>query len=521
MSTDRPSPGEFDLIAEFRRRSQSSNRVAIGIGDDCASIRVTTGAELLVTTDMLMEGRHFLADTPLRAVGYKCLAVNLSDIAAMAGLPIAAVVAVALPRGRAAEVGLELHAGMIELAEEVGVPLVGGDTNAWDGPLVVAVTVFGESNGRGPVRRLGAKPGDVIFVTGPLGGSILGRHLSPRPRIAEALALHDAVALHAMIDISDGLASDLGHILEESGGLGAILDTDSIPIHPDAVTLSSRDGRSPLEHALGDGEDFELCFTVGADDAARLLAVPPSGVFAARVGVIVEGEGIWLRGAHGRVERCEIRGFDHLRAGSIPPPSPLVGEGRGGGVAAGQAEAERTSTSHPNPPPQGGREPERGIVLIRPARRLTVALPSEDATAALGRALATLAEPGQVIGLIGGLGAGKTRLARAFAEALDVDPAAIASPTFVLIHEYKGRLPIYHFDAYRLAGPDDFDALGAAEYFATGGVCLVEWADIVLDRLPRDAWFVRLTPNGPASRSAEIEASSGDLDRIAEALRLV
>ena len=111
-------------------------------------------------------------------------------------------------------------------------------------------------------------------------------------------------------------------------------------------------------------------------------------------------------------------------------------------------------------------------------------LATESDTDALGRTLARLARPGQVIGLIGDLGAGKTRLVRAFAEALGVDPRDIASPTYVLIHEYNGTLPIYHFDAYRLSGPDDFDALGAAEYFASAGFCLVEWADLVLDRLP-------------------------------------
>ena len=143
---------------------------------------------------------------------------------------------------------------------------------------------------------------------------------------------------------------------------------------------------------------------------------------------------------------------------------------------------------------------------------------NESETDALGRALADLAFPGQVIGLIGDLGAGKTRLARAFAEALGVDPAAIASPTFVLIHEYAGRLPIYHFDAYRLPSPDDFDALGAAEYFAGDGICLVEWADLVLDRLPAEALLIRLSVTGPTSRSVSIEATPADLARLAAAL---
>jgi tRNA threonylcarbamoyladenosine biosynthesis protein TsaE len=150
---------------------------------------------------------------------------------------------------------------------------------------------------------------------------------------------------------------------------------------------------------------------------------------------------------------------------------------------------------------------------------LSLELSTEADTEALGHALATLAVPGLVLGLIGGLGAGKTRLTRGFAEALGVDPTAIASPTYVLIHEYDGRVPIYHFDAYRLARPEDFDALGASEYFAAGGVCIVEWADLVLDRLPADAWLVRLASTGPTSRSVIIQAPGSDLDRIAEVLK--
>ncbi|HEY2154860.1 MAG TPA: thiamine-phosphate kinase, partial [Isosphaeraceae bacterium] len=235
--------GEFDLIARFRRTTAATDRVALGIGDDCAALRFRPGAEVLVTTDMLMEGRHFLLDgPPLPSIGRKCLGVNLSDIAAMAGRPVAAVVAVALPRGRAVEIGLGLHAGIEAMAREFDVALVGGDTNAWDGPLVVSVTVLGEATGRGPVPRSGARVGDIVFVTGPLGGSLMGRHLDPRPRVREALSLHQSADLHAMIDLSDGLASDLGHILEESGGLGAMLDAAAVPIHPDAHVASARDG---------------------------------------------------------------------------------------------------------------------------------------------------------------------------------------------------------------------------------------------------------------------------------------
>lgn len=308
-----PADGEFDLIARFRRQTAAADRVALGIGDDCAAIRFTPGAEVLVTTDMLMEGRHFLLDEhPLPAIGRKCLGVNLSDIAAMAGRPVGAVVAVALPKDRAAEVGIGVYEGMERMAEEYGVALVGGDTNAWDGPLVISVTVFGEATGRGPVRRSGAKVGDDILVTGPLGGSLLGRHLDPKPRITEALALHQSADVHAMIDLSDGLASDLGHILEESGGLGAVLDSGAIPIHLDARAQAARDGRPPLDHALGDGEDFELCLTVLPKDADRLLDAPPPGVRLHRVGTIVASPGLRLRDAEGRLTPCRVRGFDHL-----------------------------------------------------------------------------------------------------------------------------------------------------------------------------------------------------------------
>lgn len=131
---------------------------------------------------------------------------------------------------------------------------------------------------------------------------------------------------------------------------------------------------------------------------------------------------------------------------------------------------------------------------------VTIDVESEEETERVGRALAQLVVPGVVIGLIGPLGAGKTRLSRALAEALGVDPAAIGSPTFVLIHEYQGDLPVYHFDAYRLTGPEDFEDLGPWDYFAGEGVCLVEWADLVLDQLPGNAWLIRVEPTGPRGR---------------------
>lgn len=299
---------EFEYIRWLRDRTPSDSRVLVGPGDDCA-VLAPTGRPLLITTDVLTEGIDFyLAEAGARAIGRKAMAVNLSDIAAMAGVPTAAVVGVVLPNG-VPGVAEELYHGLREVADAFGVALVGGDTNAWAGGLVVSVTVLGEATLLGAVRRSGAKPGDWVFVTGPTGGSIRGRHLSPVPRVREALALQASVNLHAMADISDGLTADLGHILTESG-CGAVLEASAIPIHADAVELSRTSGRSPLEHALSDGEDFELVFTVSPSDGERLLRNQPvPGVTLVKIGECVES-GLWLD-EQGERRALEPRGWVH------------------------------------------------------------------------------------------------------------------------------------------------------------------------------------------------------------------
>lgn len=157
------------------------------------------------------------------------------------------------------------------------------------------------------------------------------------------------------------------------------------------------------------------------------------------------------------------------------------------------------------------------MVVTRTGHKLTIAIEREDETTRLGHALAEVVSPGVVIGLVGPLGAGKTRLARAIAEALDVDPAAISSPTFVLIHEYDGRLPVYHFDAYRLESPRAFEALGVSDYWEGNGVCLVEWADRVRGLLPDDCWMITIEPTGPTARAFRIDfptAAASIIDRL-------
>lgn len=306
------SAGEFEYIHWIRQRSAQHPRVRVGLGDD-AAVLVPPNAGLIVTSDLLTEGIDFLlADCGARAVGRKAMGANLSDIAAMAGRPYAAVVAIAMPTVGPVpvrELGEDLYHGLRELADRYDCPIVGGDTNTWPGGLVVTVTILGETTGRSPVTRSGAKPGDWIFVTGPLGGSILGRHLDPKPRVHEAQKLHEAIQLTAMADISDGLAADLGHILEESR-CGAVLDAERIPIHADAVELSAVTRRSPLQHALSDGEDFELVFTVSPADGERLVAGDhPEGVNPIKVGEIIE-TGLWIE-EHGSRRPLTATGWKH------------------------------------------------------------------------------------------------------------------------------------------------------------------------------------------------------------------
>jgi len=298
---------ESAYINWLRRRIPAHPRVLIGPGDDTAAVIVDGTRPLLITTDMLMEGSCFLLkEAGPRAVGRKALAVNLSDIAAMAGTPTAAVVSLGLPRTGGRELAEQLFEGIHELADEFRVPIVGGDTNTWSGQLVISITVIGESIGHRPVPRSGARAGDWIFVTGHLGGSILGKHLSFTPRLREATALHQQVTLRAMIDISDGLAKELHHLGQESG-CGARLRSAAIPIADAARQLALTSGKPPLRHALGDGEDFELLFCVSPEDGERLLQNPVVPVF--HIGEMTDaGFEIEIDGNH---EPLEAWGYEH------------------------------------------------------------------------------------------------------------------------------------------------------------------------------------------------------------------
>jgi thiamine-monophosphate kinase len=304
---------EADLIAHLRRRLPAHPLLRLGIGDDAAVLRMAGVEECVITVDMMMDQVDFeLGQVDARRIGRKALAINLSDLAAMASEPLAGVVAVALPRSGGMNLAVELYEGMLPLAEQFELAIAGGDTNSWNGPLVISVTLLGKLTARGALRRGGARPGDRLLVTGSLGGSILGRHLDFQPRVREALALMRGYELHAGMDISDGLSIDLARLTAESG-CGAEVWTDAVPIAEDAYRLVDQlaDGSSPLEHALNDGEDFELLLAAPPEEAERMLVDQPLGVPLRVIGEFVAEPGVWQIGATRERLPMVPRGYQH------------------------------------------------------------------------------------------------------------------------------------------------------------------------------------------------------------------
>lgn len=308
---------EPEFVDWLLGRIPADPRLEVPPGDDAAVLRPPAQRRTVVTVDTITEGVDFVLgpDCPARAVGRKALAVSLSDLAAMAARPEAALVAVVLPRHGGDAVGRQLFAGIAALASDHGVTLAGGDTNAWDGPLVVSVTAIGSVPPGRAWRRDGAQPGDLLVVTGPCGGSILGRHLAVTPRCREALLIADAFNVHAAIDVSDGLSLDLARMMRASG-TGAVLDLDRVPVHADAIRLADRPGdrQSPLEHALGDGEDFELLLALPPDEARRLTASGGAPVLATGTTIIGEVSaepGLFARRPGGGLEPLVPRGYVH------------------------------------------------------------------------------------------------------------------------------------------------------------------------------------------------------------------
>jgi thiamine-monophosphate kinase len=302
--------GEDEWVAQLAARLPSPASGGVGIGHDCAVLDLG-GQPAVVTTDVLIDGVHFrLAECGAEAAAQKALRVNLSDVAAAAAEPVAFFLGLVLPMNAPRGLREGLLAGLAAAARELGVPCAGGDTNVADGPLTLAVTVVARPGPLGVVTRAGARVGDVLSVTGALGGSIRGRHLDFTPRLAEARALARHGVPHAMMDLSDGLSRDLPRLCHASG-VGARLSAASVPIHADARALAGP-SRSALEHALDDGEDFELLLAHAPLPAETERALKAEGVLLVQVGEVVPRElGVRLADERGSVPLVP-RGFDHL-----------------------------------------------------------------------------------------------------------------------------------------------------------------------------------------------------------------
>jgi thiamine-monophosphate kinase len=263
---------EVELISRLVPNLPRNKSVVVAAGDDCAVLDLGAGEYILFKTDAIVEGTHFTADTPPEKVGRKALARCLSDIAAMAGKPNSALVTIALPRNFDPTRIDAIYAGLNALASEHGVAIVGGETTTNPERVLISIALLGTVEKNKCVLRSGAKARDAIFVTGKLGGSIHSRHLDFEPRLTEARWLREHFDIHAMIDLSDGLASDLRHILKASH-VGAELLASAIPISSEAkrAARTESSAKPPLLAALTDGEDFELLFTVSSRDAVPLL----------------------------------------------------------------------------------------------------------------------------------------------------------------------------------------------------------------------------------------------------------
>lgn len=282
--------------------------------DDAALLPLPhDGNGIVVTTDMIASGVHFDATvTPMELIGRKALAVNLSDLAACGARPEFFFLSLLLPRQRQPGDRDRLMAGMLELAAEFQVNLAGGDTNFWDHGLVINIAVIGTPHRNGYPHRNQARPGDAIIVTGDLGDTLSGHHLTFRPRTRESMILLDLYRINAMADISDGLATDLRHILNASG-VGALLEQDAIPVRP-SLAGQGLSREQAAQRALTDGEDFELVLTMPQAECESLLKATPkalSHLRLTRVGTVTTGREFLLRDEAGSVRTMDWRGFQH------------------------------------------------------------------------------------------------------------------------------------------------------------------------------------------------------------------
>lgn len=324
--------GEFGLIARIRQAVSDPAELRLGIGDDCAAVVPPPGELLLTTTDLLIEGVHFRRDwTSARDLGRKSVAVNVSDIAAMGGTPRQIFLGVGLPADFPLAQIQEFLDGVLEATAEYGAALAGGDTCRSPGPLFISVTAQGSVPPEELLTRGGARPGDAIYVSGTLGDSALAlrqlqagslpppelarRHHDPKARVALGRRLASGRLASALIDLSDGLLGDLGHILAASG-VGARLFPESLPLS-EPVRSALPEPRAQQQLALTGGEDYELLFTVPAAQEGALAALASAGLALTRIGEIEAEPGLKLLAADGSTLPLPTGSFKHF--GSAGP----------------------------------------------------------------------------------------------------------------------------------------------------------------------------------------------------------
>jgi thiamine-monophosphate kinase len=321
--------GEFGLIDLIRKRVFASDRrVVVNIGDDAAVIRSSPSRFLIFTTDTLVERIHFdLSYFTFEEVGWKAMTANLSDVAAMGGVPRFALVTIGLPKSTRVEDVLDIYKGASKIAGKHNCTIIGGDTTLVPRDLVVSIALLGEVEKKNLVTRSGAKRGDLICVTGKLGEaqagleslkrdgrrkrSLIRKHLKPEPRINEARALIRSLKINSMIDVSDGLSSELFHLTEESR-LGALVREEDIPISSKCTSPDSRQKRSPLEWALTSGEEYELLFTVDKRDRHRIDRAKRQVDFHVIGEMVERGKGVKLIGESGISRDLTQAGFVHF-----------------------------------------------------------------------------------------------------------------------------------------------------------------------------------------------------------------
>jgi thiamine-monophosphate kinase len=315
---------EKSLIARIRRRSRAGAGVIVGIGDDCSVVRLPAGHEGLVTTDLTLEGIHFRRGWhSAESVGHRCLTRGLSDIAAMGGVPLAAFLSLGLPRDLSQQWVEKFLRGLLKLAARFGVSLAGGDTAESPGAILADIVVLGSVPRGRAVLRSGAQPGDRLYVSGELGGAAAAlsrlmanpkrrlnpgdfpRHFFPQPRLALGRILRERRLASAMIDLSDGLSTDLAHVCEASG-VGAEIEAEAIP----RASIGKPKRQVDLEFALHGGEDYELLFT-----APARKRIPPriAGIPINPIGHVTRGKNVFLRHKGGAVREFVPQGWEHFR----------------------------------------------------------------------------------------------------------------------------------------------------------------------------------------------------------------